>query len=115
MVAICPFLVERLAPPGLSPTLNTTVQPFHPFLSNGQHLPSLLRSLEKKNFARPPTLARPPQHLPSRPPTHSPHPEEKRHTLMKGLTLLRFSMRFLPIPLVTFLGYRSIPATMAWG
>lgn len=36
-------------------------------------------------------------------------------TLMKGLILDRLAIRLAPIDLVTFKGYFSIPATMAWG
>jgi hypothetical protein len=37
------------------------------------------------------------------------------HTLIKGLTLLRLANFLAPIDLVTFRGYRSIPATKTWG
>lgn len=36
-------------------------------------------------------------------------------TLMKGLTFDRLAIRFDDIERVTFRGYRSTPATTAWG
>lgn len=38
-----------------------------------------------------------------------------KSTLMKGLTLLRFARVLAPMRFVTLRGYRSMPATTAWG